>query len=150
MTALVHKWLAAEAITSALTTELNALANGAYSAASAAIDNSAGLYPFMALELYLGSLTPAAGQYCAAYILYCLDGTNYEDGGGAVAPAAATLAAVFDLTVSAGVKWRMRVGIPIDPYPFKLVLVNGAVTSGVALAATTNLLRYSRYYDQVV
>lgn len=144
---LTHKWLAAEAITTALSTELDALGSAAYSNASGAIDNSVGLYPFLALELYLASLTPVAGQDVAVYALYCLDGTNYEDGGGAVAPAAATLIAVFDLSTSAGVKWRMRTGIAIDPFPFKLVAYNKGTT---VFAATGNLLRYRRYYDQMV
>lgn len=137
-----QKWLAPEAIQSALTTELNSLADGAYSAASAAIDNAADLYQFMSLELNLASLTPTTSPYVAIYLLPSVDGTNYVDGGGSVAPPANTLIAVFDLSTSAGVKWRAATNILIPPLKFKLVLLNEA---NVALAASGNTLKYRRY-----
>jgi hypothetical protein len=139
-----------EAIQTALTTELNSLANGAYSNASGAIDNLTGLYTHMALELYLDSLTPVAGQTIAVYLVPSIDGTNYEDGGGAVAPPAISYLCSFDLRAAAAAQRRAQTDIPIPPFAFKLILGNLAITSGVALAAANNTLKYRRYYMQAV
>lgn len=142
-----QKWVAPEAIASALTTELNSLADGAHSAVSAAIDNATDLYQFMSLELNLASLTPATNPYIAVFMLVSVDGTNYVDGGSSVAPPLNTLIAVFDLSTSAGVKLRAAHNIPIPPLKFKLVLLNEA---NVALASSGNTLEYRRYNQQSV
>src|SRR3990172_8031457 len=118
------KWTApSTTLTSYLTTELIALANAAFSAASAAIDNTSNLHFWMALHLHLGSLTPTTGGYIAIYLLPAWDASVYVDGGGAVAPPANTLVAVMDLSTSTGAKERAAI-IPIPPASFKLVLEN--------------------------
>ena len=146
--ATTRKWVAPAAIATALTTELNNLANGAYSAASTAIDNRTTLYPYIWFEVYLGSLTPTAGGYIGIYIIPSLDETNYADGGGAVAPAAHLLLCTLDLSTSAGVKRKVtKAAFECPPMLFSLVLYNA---SGVALAATTNTLKYRMGYEQAV
>lgn len=142
-----HRWTAPTAIASALTTELNSLADGAYSAASSAIDNTSNRYTHMALEINLASLTPATSPYLAVYLLPSIDGTNYVDGGGATAPPAGTLVAVVDLSTSAGVKLRGVTGIPVPPLLFKLVLLNEA---NVALGASGNTVEYRLYSEEDV
>lgn len=144
------KWVAPEAITSALTTELNTLTNGSYSAASAAITNETGgtgLYEYMALELVLASLTPTGTPSISVFLLPTVDGTNYEDGGGATAPASGALLCVFDLSTATAAKRRTRSGLVIPPLDFKLVLLNSA---GPSLASSGNTLRYRRYFEQSV
>ena len=144
-------WAAPEAIQNALTTELNALANGSYTAASAAIDNEAGLYQFMDVWLHLVSLTPVAGQAIGLYLLPSLDsGTTYQDGGAAVVPPAESVIWAFSLTATATAKERVGVNILIPPLKFKLVVGNLTITSGVALAATLNTLKYRRHNGQGV
>jgi hypothetical protein len=144
--ATTFQWTTPEAITSALTTELNSLANAAYSAASAAITNSSGLYEWMALELHLASLTPTGSPYIQVFLLPVID-TVYEDGGGAVAPSNGTLICTWDLSTSVGAKQRTKAGILIPPFDFKLALLNQA---GPALGATLNTLKYRRYNEQGV
>lgn len=139
-------WATAESIATALSTDLNSLANGSYSAASAAIANSTGLYRYLNLELALASLTPTGTPTISVFLLPTIDGTNYEDGGGATAPPALSLVAVFDLSTSASTKRRARWNIPIPPVDFKLVLLNG---SGVALASSGNTLKYRRHNESV-
>ena len=133
-------------IATALGAELNNLANGAYSAASGAIDNSTTKHLYMALELNLASLTPgAANTGITIYLIPSIDATNYGDGGGAVAPGFETYLCCFAaLSTSAGVKLRTIAGLPIPPFLFKLVLLNG---SGVALAAAANTLEYRLYSE---
>ena len=148
--ATTFEWVAPEAIQTALSTDLNGLANGSYSAVSVAINNESDLYQFINLELYLASLTPVAGQSVGVYLLPSVDATNYVDGGGAVAPPAETLIAVFSLSTSAGAKWRAAVNIPIPPLSFVLVIGNLTIGSGVAFAANSNTLKYRRHNGQGV
>ena len=146
--AQTFKWLAGEGATAGLTTELDALASNAFSAASAAIDNTVGLYPWMDLEVNLASLTPGAGSpSIVVWINLSLDGTNYEkvpDGSSGDKPPDA----IFPLEASVAQASRVVVSnIPIPPLKFKLVLKNA---SGIALAATGNTLSYNRHYAQGV
>jgi hypothetical protein len=134
------------AIATILSTELNALANGAYSAASAAIDNRTTKHLYMGLELALASLTPgAANTGCSVYLIPSIDASTYPDGGGAVVPGPETYLCCFAaLSTSAGAKLRGVTGLPIPPLLFKLVLLNGA---GVALANTGSTLDYIMYSE---
>jgi len=144
----ILKWLAGEGATTALSTELNSLASNAFSALSAAIDNTTGLYPWMDLEVSLASFTPGTGSpYVAVYVVYSLDGTNYEktpNGSSGDKPPDA----IFPLEASVAQASRVVISnIPISPLKFKLVLKNA---SGATLAASGNTLKYNRHYAQSV
>ena len=138
------KWAAPVAITTALSTELNSLADGSYSAASSAYDNETNLYLYADVEIVLASLTPTSGAFIALYLVKSLDGTNFADGGGATAPAAADLVAQVDLSTSTGAKRRVVANIPIPPLQFKWILLNEA---NVALASSGNTLKV-RYHNE--
>lgn len=130
-----------------LSTELNSLANGAFSNASTTLDNSGSTakHLYFALELVLASLTPTGAPYIAVYALYSIDGTNYEDGGGSTAPPLMSQIAAFDLSTSTGAKRRTRVNVPAAPFPVKFVVENRA---GVSLASSGNTLSVRSYsYD---
>ena len=76
-----HGWKAyTAAIASALTTELDALANGSATAASAAIDNTSTLDTHIDVTVTLATQGSArsAGATVAVYVIYALDGTNYD------------------------------------------------------------------------
>lgn len=148
--ASTFKWATPENIATALSTELNSLANGSYSNASGAIDNATGLYQFMQLELYLASLTPVAGQSVAVYLLPTLDATNYADGGGAVAPSSGAFLCSFELRAAAATQRRVSRILEIPPLSFTLVVNNVTITSGVAFASSGNTLKYRRFYMQAV
>lgn len=135
-------WASPEAIQTALSTDLNSLGNGSFSAASSAIANSSGLYLYINLELYLNTLTPTAGGYVAVYLIPTIDGTNYID----TTPPANTLIATFDLNTANATKRRSAVSIPIPPFDFKLMVEN---KSGAAFNASSNTLKYRRYSEQV-
>jgi len=119
-----------------LTTELNSLANGAYSAVGTEIDNSVNLDQYGKAEIYLGSLSPAAGAYVQLHMNTAPGGTNYEDVPAAANPANHTVVAVIPLnTTATSVKRVMTPMFVMQPAKTKFVLYNAA---GVALAATTN------------
>lgn len=145
--ATTHKWTApSTTLTSYLTTELDALTTGSYTNASSAIDNTSNLHLWMAVHLHLGSLTPTGTPYCALYLLPAFDGSVYVDGGGATAPPAGSLVAVFDLSTSTGAKERSAV-FAIPPASFKLVLFN---STGVSLAASGNTVKGNTFTEQDV
>lgn len=141
--ATTFSWATPEAAASALTTELNALANATRCAPSAAIDNSSGLYLYMDAELNVTYGTnPSTGGYCGLYLLPSLDGTNYADGDASTVPQKALLVGVFELRASTSAQRLELTRIPIPPRKFKLLVDNQA---GQAMGATGNTLKYSRY-----
>ena len=144
------QWTTPTTIATALSTELDGLANGGYSNASSAIDNEAGLYQFIELELNLASLTPVAGQSVAVYLLPSLDGTNYADGGGAVAPPDEALLTIFSLRAATAAQRRVSMVLEMPPLLGKLVVGNMTITSGVAFAASGNTLKYRLFNVQAV
>ena len=147
--ATTTKWVTPEAITTILSTEMNSLSNGAYTAAGSTVDNLTDLYQYGEFELALASITTGSGApYCALYLVKQIDGTNYEDGGGSVAPPATALLATFPLRASVTGAQRVIVGnLLLPPAVFKPVLLD---QSGVALAASGSTLKLRRYNEQSV
>lgn len=142
--ATTNKWVAPETIATALTTELNSLANAALSAQSAAIDNLTDLYQYIELELVLASLTPTGTPFCAVYVVKQIDGTNYED---LTTSASHLLAATLPFSTAVAAKRIIVSNILIPPCAFKLALLNSA---GPALAASGNTLKFRRFNEQAV
>jgi len=136
-------WATAEAITTALSTGLNSLANGALSANSGTIANSTGLFRFINLEVALASLTPTAGAYLTILILYTMDGTNFADSSSSNVFAQK---ATFTPSTSTGAKRLIMENVPIAPLDFQLVLLN---QTGVALNASGNTVKYMRHNEQI-
>lgn len=139
-----QKWVAPEAIATALTTELNSLANGSQSAVSSAIDNATDLYQYMELELVLASLIPTGSPYCLVYLVKQIDGTNYED---LTTSASHLVIASLPMSTATAAKRIIVANILIPPVAFKLAVQNQA---GPALAAAANTLKYRRYNEQSV
>ena len=140
-----------QTIATVLTTELNALASGSASAASAAQGGDA-----TAAELLLdfelltgGSVTPGTGARADLYLLRSVDGTNYEDattGASESLPPDAFVGS-FVPTSGAGTKRMALRDRPAPPGLWKAVVVNEL---GVALAATNNTLRVRAHSLQSV
>lgn len=130
------KWLAAwTSRSTVLTTELNALANGAYSAVGTAYDNTTNLNQTGYLEVNLASLTPTAGAYLQAFMVQSLDGTNYEDAPSSTNPGYGCQNAGNAVATGVATK-RVSIGpFTIPPGKMKFVLLN---KTNVALGATGN------------
>lgn len=142
--AVTQQWATPEAIQTALTTELDALANAAISAASGAINNETGLYQYLEVELVLASLTPTGTPYCLLYINKQIDGANYED---LSVSATHAIACAIPYSTAVAAKRVVITGIPIQPCLFKLAIQN---QSGPSLGASGNTLKYRRYNEQAV
>lgn len=136
-------WVAPEAIATALTTELNSLANGGLCTASSAIDNETDLYEYVEVELALASLNPTGSPYLLLYLVKSVDGTNYEDSNTTMSH---QVVATLPVATGSATK-RVCVGnILIPPCKFKLAVQN---QTNVTLAAASNTVKYRRYNEQV-
>jgi len=145
--------LEAAAITSLLTTELNALANVNASALGTEYDNATNLYPFGMFELNATFGTnPTAGSVCDLYLVPASDGTNYDDSttGATLLTPLTSFVGSFPLRavttaqkVPIGVVWR----IELPPTKFKLQIIN---RSGVAFPASGSTVKMIPYRRQIV
>lgn len=124
-------------IASTLTTELNSLANGAMSSASAEIDNSSALDLYIDLTLTVAAQGSArsAGATVEVWMTMALDGTNYDD----MTRNVAELVAVFPLDAATTARQATRRDIPVPPGKIKFGVWNA---TGQAFAASGNLLEY--------
>lgn len=125
------------------TTRATGLGNSALTAGanllSSEVDNQANLDRLLALELAWRCTTAAtAGSVVEVYILYAVDGTNYEDGGVGVDPFKAPIGVFVDNGGSASQKQTIS-GIPLAPHKFKVLLKSelDQDASSVTLTAKT-------------
>jgi hypothetical protein len=140
----IAKWNVPSAVVTALSTELDALANNTMSAASGVIANQTNLDVYVDIELVLAALSPVTGAYVAVYLAEAIDGTNYPT------PSAAdqrqqtdALLCTFVLSLTAATAQRLvKRQVMIPPGTFKLYVDN---QSGVAFGATLNTLKLLPY-----
>lgn len=142
--ATTSKWTAPASIALDLTTELNSLANAALCTASAAYDNSSGLYLYATFELVLASLTPTGTPYCNLYLVASADGTNYEDN---TVSATHQIVAVFPMSTATAAKRIVVRNILLPPQKLKIILEN---KTGPSFAASANTVHTWAYYEQQV
>src|SRR5262245_49145745 len=111
-------------LATALSTELNSLANGAFCTASPTIDNTVSpRYQYIAVELNLASLSPTAGAYVDVWIKYAPDGTNFSDHAKALQLGGRLMTIPLDTTASTPQRLPAQIA-PILPLKFMLVLRN--------------------------
>lgn len=145
--ATTFKWTAAPSRGNQLTTELNALANGGFSAVGPAYDNTTNLDEWGACDITLASLAAATGAYLQLFLAVSLDGTNYEDAPAATQPGSHNLVATVSVLVSTSVKRIVTPWFRLPPNKFKFVLKNAA---GVALGASGNTVALFTTNEQSV
>jgi hypothetical protein len=141
------KWLAPETLTTALSTQLNSLANNAYSTLSATIDNETGLFQYIDLELVLAAQAAArsSGAWVGVYIASAVDPTpTFPDTSN---DAFAELLAAFQLDAATTARRLTKTNIAIPPLQFRLYVKNN---TGQAFAASGNTLKYRRHAEQSI
>src|SRR3954468_9971839 len=100
MTIATFKWTPSNSRGNVLTTELNSLANGAFSAVGPAFDNRTNLDEWAAAEIILASLLPTTGGYLQLFIVNSLDASNYEDPPNSTNPGSHMLVATVSCNVT--------------------------------------------------
>ncbi len=138
----IGKWNAPSATLTVLSAELDTLASGAMSAASAPIANQTNLNLYADIEVNLASVSFAAGSYVALYILEAVDGTNYPAQSDADLRLTTTQLLVAIPTGVAASAQRVVVrNVVIPPGIFEIKLDN---QTGVTLS-TGNTVKFNMY-----
>ena len=141
------KWTAPESLQSCLGTELNSLANAAFSAQSSAIGNETDLFEYMNLELIIAAQAAnrATGATIEVWMATAVDAT-YEDASNV--KFATQFLCAFALDDAALAARRLNLNnVPIPPLNFKLQIRNN---TGQAFAASGNTLKFRRHNEQGV
>lgn len=137
-------------IVSGLTTELNSLTTGSFSAAGPALGSdattAADLYGDIEIVATYGT-APTAGTTIDVYLIPSADGTNYADGGGAVAPAKGLMVGSGELRAVTTAQRMVIRDVPLPPGLFKVVAQNNG---GQTLAATANTVKIRPHSMQSV
>lgn len=121
--------------------DLASLANGSYVFGSGAgltsnvYDNTSNLYPEADIHVLLGSITPSGTPFLTLYLLWALDGTNFDDPQTAGAPQAGTPSYTKGVNSGASAKIIVFSRVLLRPGKCKFVIGNN---TGVSLAATSN------------
>jgi hypothetical protein len=118
--------------------------NGAGSLGSE-IDNGTNKDQFVSLDLaFTAASAPTAGSPWYVYVLYAIDGTDYEDGGASTQPSK-TPVATFGAPADTSAHRRNQVNIPLAPFKLKLLVWNATGQNSASNAVT--LLAYSHNDD---
>ena len=116
---------------------LNGLANNTMSAASANYANQTNLDLYVDIEVFLDTLSPAAGAYVSIYVLEAVDGTNFPlQSGPDLRLTTTQLLCVIPVGVTATATQRVTArNILLPPALIQFKIDN---QTGVAFAATAN------------
>ena len=136
-------------VSTALSTELNALASSTGKAISSAIDNSTYLDLFDDLELAVDFVTaPTAGTIVEVYLLPSLDGgTTYPDGSTSILPQSSLYVGGFAVRNTTAAQVMSLRGVALPPGSFKYLVQN---TTNQAFPASGSTLRRNPYQLQSV
>lgn len=95
-------------------------------------DNETNKKRFAAFELdFTHSVAPTANRVWLLYLLYAIDGTNYEDGGASTQPGKMHVVAFPVRAVTTAQKVTMTV--PLLPFKFKPLVWNDTNQSGASV-----------------
>lgn len=90
------------------------------------IDNRTGLDQFCTIEILANfAVAPLANKIVTVYLLYSLDGVNFEDGSATVDPTKAPTAVLTTRNV-VGDQRTIIPNVPLDPHQFKILVKNSA------------------------
>ena len=91
-----------------------------------AIDNRTNLDQFCTIEVLANfSVAPTANKIISVYVLYSVDGVNFEDGSTTVDPTKSPVGVLVTRNVIGNQRVVIH-GVPLDPHQFKVLVVNDA------------------------
>ena len=108
-----------------LSTQMNALADNAFTAQGAEVNNSANLDTYGMFEFNVDPTAAfSAGAFVVIYMITAPDGTNYGEGSASVVPGADTWVLNIALRATADPIIKMTKVFPLPPVKFKFILEN--------------------------
>lgn len=146
-----NPWLnTGTAASTVLTTELNSLTNGSYSAFGATVlDNTSTKARWWSFLITLGTIgaAPSAGATLTLFLAASLDGTNYEDVASANNPAWEQTfngALIVPVTASGtGGRYIVTPRVELLPIKYKVALLNSLGASATLAASANTVIPYS-------
>ena len=127
-----------------LTTELNNLADGAWSAAGTEYDNSADLIQYFKLRLAVDFVSaPSTGGFVSVYAITALDGTNYETLDSDNDPRAGKLVATIEVIDTTAAQIRDSGIFSLPPCKTKFILKDSTGQAFPASGSTVTLYSMS-------
>lgn len=150
--ATVFQWATPQSLVTYASTSMNSMADGAFLAVANAstISNDTGLFQYIALEVKLGPLSPAAGAFVDIWLYPSLDnGVSFASP--SLPLQASNLLATVQLDTSASTSQCLIVtNKTIPPCAFKLSFRNksGVQTNGTG--SSPNTFKYVLYNEQGV
>ena len=143
-----RKWAAFASQGPTLTTELNSLGNGSYSAPGMAIDNTTNKHTHAFADIVLASLNPTDGgvAYLDFFFLASPDGSTYEDAPASTNPGWHVRVRGVPVDQASSAKRVVTAKFPILPLKYKGVLLN---STGVSLGASGNTVTIYTGYETV-
>ena len=136
---------------SVLTTQLDALANGGFTALSSVVSNDAPTTERMKLgmiEVFINTQgsNRSVGAYVGIYFVPTADGTNYgRTTGNAITNYMVAELAIDDTALASG--YLIAYNIPLPPTDFKIAAGN---FTGQALAGSGNTVKFTPYSSEDV
>lgn len=129
-----------------LTTELNSLANSAYTALGPEYDNSAQLDMWAIAVLLTGTFggTPTLNAPLHLYALAAIDATNYEDGSASIRPTDDAFLGTFQVYNATNAQRLITRPFRLKPVKLKFQLFNGTGQALNASGNTVGLYTYNR------
>ena len=146
----IVKWSPLGTLTTYLATALDGLGIGANKLGAAiSNDGSTERNRFISFELTVNTQGSArnATARVEIYFLASLDGTAFSFGDDSTDPAPGTPMEQLGLDAATTARIVTAYNIPIPPLDFKLLLMN---ETGVAFAATGNVLKYLTHNEEMV
>lgn len=128
-----------------LTTELDALANGSFSAVGTELANQTNKDRFAVAELEVDFVSaPTDFSTCDLYAVTALDGTNYPDGGGATRPSQEQFVASFQLLATTSAQRLHSAPFELLGGKTKFILKNNSGQAFPASGSTVRLYTFNR------
>lgn len=146
------KWLTPAALTTALSSELNSLANSTsdttgFSGLSAEIDNEAGLKQYISLEMTVAAQAVARASGAAVHVMIAVAVDNAPTYPSDSNAAFVDQLTAFQLDAATTARTLTKYNIPVPPFKLKLYEWN---KTGQVFAASGNTLKYRLHNEQIV
>lgn len=128
-----------------LGTELNALANGSYTAVGTLVDNGSNLDRFGVLTCAVDFVSaPTDRSAVDVFMIPAPDGTNYVDGSASVRPSSRNWLASFEMLATTAAQVLLSNRFELLPCKFKLIAYNRSGQAFPASGSVITLYTFNR------
>lgn len=140
-----ENWSASTSRGNLLTTQLNALANGSYSAVGTELDNATNKDRFaVAVLTCTWGSAPTLNATVELYAVCAVDGTNYEDGSASLRYPYDAFCGVFQCYNNTSAQILVTRPFELRPFKTKFAVYNGSGQNMPASGTTVGIYTFNR------